>query len=164
MFTETLPEKKSEYIPTLDGWRAVAIVMVLLSHGLWSHNQAFGYDSSWKRALHVIISHAGPAGVLLFFSISGFLICSRLLKDGSLKRFYVRRLFRIIPPAFVYLLVVAVLALTGLVSPITDSSFYWSDWFSALGFVINYKFNQGTYVVVHFWSLAVEEQFYLLWP
>ena len=170
LLKETLPERPSEYIPTLDGWRAIAIGAVLLSHGLSSHHQVFGQDSLGKRVAHVVLDHAGNAGVLLFFSISGFIICTRLLNQESrnggisLRDFYIRRTFRILPPAFAYLLVVAILFLIGVLPRIIDTQFSWNDWFGAVFFFNNYNMQRHTAVLDHFWSLAVEEQFYLFWP
>jgi peptidoglycan/LPS O-acetylase OafA/YrhL len=99
----------------------------------------------------------------IFFGISGFLICSRLIEELrgrgeiDLKKFYVRRAFRILPPAVVYLLAVAVLSLTGVThTPLRQ-------WVGALLFYGNYVKNP-VWQVGHFWSLAIEEHFYLFWP
>ena len=150
------------YLPTLDGWRAIAILAVLLDHatlGAWAETH--------PRLL--ALTRTGANGVSLFFAISGFLICSRLLEEEqltgrvSLRGFYLWRGFRILPPALVYLAVIAVLGLTRLIYV------GWWDWWSALLFFRNYLPNEmigrgwGGYTV-HFWSLAVEEHFYLLWP
>jgi peptidoglycan/LPS O-acetylase OafA/YrhL len=170
MLKETLPEQHSEYIPTLDGWRGIAILLVLIQHGFFSHAQAFAHNSSWKRVLHATIDHSGPAGVILFFAISGFLICTRLLSHRalhariSLSDFYIRRCFRIIPPALVYLLVIAVLVLSGMFTRMSSAPFAWRDWYSAALFFLNYNMGRHTWVIGHYWSLAVEEQFYLFWP
>jgi peptidoglycan/LPS O-acetylase OafA/YrhL len=107
----------------------------------------------------------GIKGVQLFFAISGFLITSRLIEEWncfgqiSLKRFYVRRVFRILPPAMTYLLVIALLGLLGLVP------FHWREWLSAVCFFRNYMALGGAYFIEsHYWSLSIEEQFYLIWP
>ena len=150
------------YLPTLDGWRAIAILAVLLDHATLG---AWGESHPKLLAL----TRTGPNGVSLFFAISGFLICSRLLEEEdltgriSLRGFYLRRAFRILPAAIIYLAVIAVLGLTRLI--------YVSlwDWWSALLFFRNYLPTHmigrgwGGYTV-HYWSLAVEEHFYLLWP
>ena len=87
-----------DYIPTLDGWRAIAISLVLLSHSARSSATA---------------EHLGFLGVALFFGISGYLICTKLLVERersgkiSLKRFYWRRGFRILPGSLIYLGVIA---------------------------------------------------------
>lgn len=151
---------RSGYLPTLDGWRTIAIVAVLLDHA----TGGFHRQASWYPFLRT-----GPNGVSLFFAISGFLICSRLLEEEqlfghiSLKGFYIRRACRILPAAFAYLLVLALLALIGLVivTPL--------EWWSCILFFRNYLppvwicEGWGGYTV-HYWSLAVEEHFYLLWP
>lgn len=153
---------KSGYLRTLDGWRAVAILAVLFDHFL-------GYSPLRHSPTLESIAHTGPNGVSLFFAISGFLICSRLLEEEnafgriSLAGFYVRRACRILPPAFVYLLVIGVLSLSGLI--LVSSA----DWWSSLLFFRNYlpdgliTRGWGGYTI-HYWSLAVEEHFYLLWP
>lgn len=153
---------KTGYLPTLDGWRAIAILAVLLDHGV---------EYSWLGHYPKLVrfTHTGPNGVSLFFAISGFLICSRLLEEDrafgriSLRGFYIRRACRILPPAMFYLIVIGALSMGGLilVSP-------W-DWWSSVLFFRNYlppssiTRGWGGYTV-HYWSLAVEEHFYLLWP
>lgn len=148
------------YIPTLDGWRALSVLGVILYHSLHNGLSAEGFVS--RVAVH------GNLGVDMFFALSGFLICGKLLQESkqtgtvSLKRFYLRRFFRIIPPLWTYLAVMAVLAAAGWIAT--------SGWEfgSSLLFVRNYfpTYN-GTVLgryTAHFWSLAVEEHFYLLCP
>jgi peptidoglycan/LPS O-acetylase OafA/YrhL len=145
---------QANYIPTLDGWRAVAVLMVIGYHGTpagmpWHH--FFDY---------------GARGVNIFFGISGFLICSRLLdeerRDGkiSLKTFYLRRAFRILPPAFLYILAVNLLAAFALMTPPTALESFASCFF----FRNLLPPGHSTSYTGHYWSLAVEEHFYLLWP
>ena len=112
----------------------------------------------------------GKVGVDVFFAISGILICSRLLDEEqrfgsiSLLQFYIRRAFRIIPPAILYLLVIALLSALAIIPRVG------MDWFGALFFFRNYTRLLGHHVVDgswftgHFWSLSVEEHFYLLLP
>ena len=153
---------KTGYLPTLDGWRAIAILAVLLDHAV---------EYSWLSHYPKLVrfTHTGPDGVSLFFALSGFLICSRLLEEEcafghiSLRGFYIRRACRILQPALFYLIVIGALSLCGIiiVSP-------W-DWWSSVLFFRNYlppgwiTRGWGGYTV-HYWSLAVEEHFYLLWP
>jgi peptidoglycan/LPS O-acetylase OafA/YrhL len=157
------PEPGTGYLPTLDGWRAVAILGVMVCHAC---DALFHADGTYPNAfLHALTRH-GALGVDIFFGISGFLICSRLLADNqrhggiSLKRFYIRRFFRILPPYLTYLGGLAVLAGFGLIaiSP--------GVWWSCLLFYRNYlpSTGDGLFYTGHFWSLAVEEHFYLLWP
>lgn len=143
---------KSGYIPTLDGLRAVAILLVIFSHTTDHH-------------IHPRIVSTGFVGVAIFFALSGFLITSRLLEEYasegriSLRNFYIRRAFRILPPAVFYLGTVWILTLTGVVIC------SWSAIRSALLFYINYTdIGDVAWRVGHFWSLSVEEHFYLLWP
>jgi peptidoglycan/LPS O-acetylase OafA/YrhL len=136
--------RAGHYIPTLDGWRAIAIAGVLLCHSFPS--------TYWTMS--------GALGVNLFFAISGYLITMRLLVEKDLGNFYLRRAFRILPPAFVYLAAVAVLAAAGLIEASR------TDIVSCLVFLRNY-WGAGPlhgWYTGHFWSLAVEEQFYLFWP
>jgi peptidoglycan/LPS O-acetylase OafA/YrhL len=111
----------------------------------------------------------GSFGVDIFFGISGFLICSRVLEEEqkyrhiSLQGFYVRRAFRILPPLVCYLLCAALLAGLGVI-PVAAK-----EWFASLLFVRNYSFFSQVpghidWYTGHFWSLAVEEHFYLLLP
>ena len=118
--------------------------------------------------LHAL-SRTGPNGVSLFFAISGFLICSRLLEEQrtfgkiSLRGFYIRRACRILPPAMFYLIAIGILSLFGVII-VTRA-----EWWSCVLFFRNYLPESwiargwGGYTV-HYWSLAVEEHFYLLWP
>src|SRR5471030_1514150 len=105
------------YLPTLDGWRALAILGVMLQHMTLS----FFYPHDPypnERALH-ISRLLGDKGVEIFFAISGFLICSRLLQEHrrqgqvSLRAFYIRRFFRILPPYIFYLVALAWIASGG---------------------------------------------------
>ena len=147
----------SGYMPTLDGWRAVAALTVLGSH-VCSGNPAF------PQPVRDLASVAGWNAVSLFFGISGLLITSRLLEEEaargeiSLRGFYLRRACRILPAAWLYLAVVAALAWSGF---ITSSS---QGLFSAGLFYRNYLFRASDWYTGHFWSLAVEEHFYLTWP
>jgi peptidoglycan/LPS O-acetylase OafA/YrhL len=142
------PPASSAYIPTLDGWRAVAVALVLASH-------AVGPISPWRDA-------CGGLGVSIFFGISGYLICGRLLEERRrsgrirLGAFYVRRAFRILPPALVLLTVVA---LAGAFHVIRVSAL---ELGASTFFFRNYV--PGHWYTSHFWSLAVEEHFYLFFP
>jgi len=150
------------YLPTLDGWRAIAIIIVIFAHGFDSIGNvlnAVGINFDFEH-----MKHLGLFGVQIFFGLSGLLITSRLIasekKYGriSLKSFYIRRTFRILPPAVVFLFAVGILALLGVI-PITLGR-----WVSTLFFFANYSTAEGSWYLGHFWSLAVEEHFYMLWP
>jgi peptidoglycan/LPS O-acetylase OafA/YrhL len=148
------------YRPHLDGLRAVAVYLVVLFHA----------GQSWF--------HGGYVGVDVFFVLSGFLVTQLLLRDlatqGSIRlgRFYARRFRRLLPAAFVVLIVTA-MVFSAIATPIEvfDSigSFkaaflYSTNWYfihQATGY---FGADLTANPVLHFWSLAVEEQFYLVWP
>ncbi|WP_394824712.1 acyltransferase family protein [Pendulispora albinea] len=153
------------YIPTLDGWRALSILGVMLCHG---RGLVFGPEGTYPNPrLYAWLEH-GASGVDVFFAISGYLICTLLLREEALhgkidlRGFYVRRSFRILPLYFCYLSVIASLTWAG---PIALSK---TDWWSCLLFWRNYELardmGSGGWYVGHFWSLSVEEQFYLFFP
>lgn len=151
-----LPGGNSRYIPTLDGWRAIAILWVLQGHSsTWS---VAGLTNRWVQL-------TGYRGVQLFFALSGLLICARLLEEEqrfgsiSLRSFYTRRLYRIQPAALTYLLVVVLLMLTGKIG---------KAWTPVIGAALMIRdiwpWVVQNWQTAHFWSLAVEEHFYLLFP
>jgi peptidoglycan/LPS O-acetylase OafA/YrhL len=148
------------YIPTLNGWRAIAVSLVIAAHS----SIMLQNSGTWIGAkAAVMFSHAG-IGVDIFFSISGFLICTLLLNEknqtGSigLTSFYIRRTFRILPPLFAYLATLTAFRLSGLIPTIESGEILTS----AL-FVRNY-FPAGSWYTGHFWTLAIEEHFYLFVP
>ncbi len=153
--------RTASYLPTLDGWRTVAIALVLFAHA--SESMLDAIPSALVTDL-AGLKKVGLIGVQLFFGLSGFLITSRLLEEElrhgqiSLASFYVRRSFRILPAALFFLSVVGLLSLAGLL----DISM--GRWFSTLLFAANYTAADPSWYVGHFWSLAVEEHFYFLWP
>ena len=140
-------------IPGLDGLRAISIAIVLYAHSMGTRNMPPVPQ----------ISVFGDLGVRTFFVISGFLITTLLLdeygKHGriSLRDFYIRRVYRIFPAFYVYLAVLLGIAAVGWISlPATDVAF-------AATYTMNFH-AQRTWWLGHLWSLAVEEQFYLVWP
>ena len=139
-------------------------MLVLLDHGA---DQIVGavYGTPLRASDYWFARSAlGAFGVHIFFSLSGYLITRRLIaEDGrqgvvSLKNFYIRRVFRIQPAAITYLLVIGALAAYGTL-PVNSSG-----WASALLGYANFNTAAQTWFTGHFWSLAVEEHFYLLWP
>jgi peptidoglycan/LPS O-acetylase OafA/YrhL len=144
-------------IPSLDGCRAISILLVVLAH--LCETPAFRAFDPYARFMY----HFGPYGVEVFFVISGFIITTLLLNEEhrngsvSIKKFYIRRAFRIWPVAYAYLLVVAILAWSHLISVAPHHFFY------AGTFLMNHV-PETNWFTGHFWSLAIEEQFYVLWP
>jgi peptidoglycan/LPS O-acetylase OafA/YrhL len=148
------------YRPYLDGLRAVAVYLVVLFHA--------GADRF----------SGGFVGVDVFFVLSGFLVTRLLLRDlvgGGrirLSRFYARRFRRLLPAAFVTLIVTA-LVYTAVASPVEvldavggfkAAFLYVTNWYFIAQAAGYFGADVSNNPVLHFWSLAVEEQFYLLWP
>ena len=135
------------YRPALDGVRAIAIALVVALH-------AFGWPAK------------GALGVDLFFVLSGFLITTILIGEQrqngaiALGAFYMRRALRLLPALFVLLAVYAAVQLAHHRSP-------WLPLAFAVGYVANIAEASGSHAMQpqlgHLWSLAQEEQFYLLW-
>lgn len=146
------------YLPALDGVRSLAVVSVIVYHA----------NKSWLGG--------GFLGVEVFFVISGFLITSLLIAESeqhgriSLKQFWIRRAKRLLPALWVLLMAVAVYcslferdALGSLRGDIVAALLYGFNWFQI--WVGTSYFTAFDFVPLrHLWSLAVEEQFYVLWP
>ncbi len=140
------------YIPSLDGIRAVAVFLVVVSHA------GLG---------HVV---PGGLGVTIFFFLSGYLITTLLRREFeltgtiSLPRFYLRRVLRIFPPLYVALGIATLLTVTGLLPgqvqaiPLLSQCLFLANYYQVYG---EGHFIPGTGVL---WSLAVEEHFYFLFP
>jgi peptidoglycan/LPS O-acetylase OafA/YrhL len=145
-------------IPQIQALRAVAAVLVVIYHAK--------------------VTSGGYIGVDIFYVISGFLITGLLLRelDGTgslaLKAFYLRRVKRLLPASFFVLFVTAIVAWTvypttlrhGLGKDIAAAGAYVSNYLFALWQMDYQNLNATPPVVIHYWSLAVEEQFYLFWP
>jgi peptidoglycan/LPS O-acetylase OafA/YrhL len=136
-------------VPSLDGLRAIAVGLVFVSH-LYNESDA--------------IAALGPIGVRIFFVISGFIITKLLLDEReatgrvSLKAFYLRRTYRIFPACYAYIAFVFALSVVGIAKDLKVS-----DIVFGLTYTTNYA-PRVHWSVAHLWSLAVEEQFYLVWP
>jgi peptidoglycan/LPS O-acetylase OafA/YrhL len=151
---------RMRYLPGLDGLRALAVVLVLLFHN--------GF--SWMRG--------GFLGVSVFFTLSGYLITSLLLTERSnsggisLGAFWSRRFRRLLPASL--LAMVLVIAFSLLAADPTQRAEVGGDMIASLAYVANWWFlaTEQTYAalftspspLLHFWSLAIEEQFYLVLP
>ena len=148
------------YRAHLDGLRAIAVYLVLLFH------------AGWERF------SGGFIGVDVFFVLSGYLVTQVLLRDlagrGAVRlgRFYARRYRRLLPAAFVVLLITAAIY-SAIASPSDALSsvnafkaafLYVSNWFFIYRSTAYFGGNIAQNPVLQFWSLAVEEQFYLIWP
>lgn len=149
----------SRYMPGLDGLRALAVFAVIAYH----------LNFPWASG--------GLLGVSLFFVLSGYLITDLLATEWSLsggidlKAFWLRRARRLLPTLFV--LLAGVLAWTALINPAQLTSlgkdalaavFYSSNWWLIFHHVSYFASFGPPSPLGHLWSLAVEEQFYLVWP
>ncbi len=145
----------SERIPALDGLRAIAIALVMLSHGFILSD----VSTKEHRAINYVAGQLGGLGVALFFAISGYLITTLLLREIeangriSLKGFYLRRAFRILPPAYLYLAVMVMAGVALHPGELTSAAFFFSNYWQ-----------ERSWFTQHFWSLSMEEHFYLWWP
>ncbi len=153
-----------ERVPALDGIRGMAILLVLAAHGV-----AFLRPTPGNALLHLLAF--GWCGVDLFFVLSGFLITGILIRTreavNRASSFYARRVLRIFP---IYYLTLIVLFGIGVFSPAMRSMVRLtsvSERAIFFGYLQNWLliWNPMLHSAVgHFWSLAVEEQFYLIWP
>jgi peptidoglycan/LPS O-acetylase OafA/YrhL len=157
------PRKPGEgRLRELDGWRAISVLLVIAHHlGKFQFHDLVAHHVR----LATLCDDCGPLGVKIFFVISGFVICRLLLIEErrygavSLKGFYLRRVFRILPPFYFYLgavsLLIAAQLIPGRWEGIATSGIFLYDLIPAM---------RGNWFVGHSWSLAVEEQFYLTFP
>lgn len=146
---------RADYYFSLDGFRGVSIFIVILGH----------LNFRWGNVTLANLLQDGHLGVYIFFVISGFLITTLILKEKStngtvsLRRFYMRRFLRIFPVAVLYLSVICLLnyffSLDVSLVAVLAAALYLRN-FSFMG--------EGSWYVNHYWSLSVEEQFYLIFP
>lgn len=143
----------NKHFGSLDGIRALSVAAVI-----WHHS---------PPETHAGLPARGFLGVDMFFVLSGFLIVTLLLREKvrngeiSLRKFYIRRTLRIFP---VYYGLILALTVAFLLAPSTSSNK--ASWFAELPILLFYlaNFVETTSVLAHAWSLAAEEQFYLIWP
>jgi peptidoglycan/LPS O-acetylase OafA/YrhL len=146
-----VPKDTPGRIATLDGLRAISIAIVFAAH-LVGHGAPVALE-------HFLADF----GVRTFFVVSGFLITTLLLRERtktgsiSLRSFYVRRVFRIFPAFYFYLGCMVVARALGWIEVSNE------DFAFAATYTMNFHAHRAWWVG-HLWSLAVEEQFYLLWP
>ncbi len=155
---------KPGYVPELDGLRAVAILLVVIFHC-----RTIALAGTGAQHFYVSLAEVGWIGVDLFFVLSGFLITGILIdtvgRAGYFRSFYIRRVLRIFPLYYaalaVYAMAVHVFGIHRLAPPSMGAEvahwFYVQNWLPLFGV-------DWTRPLAHFWSLGVEEQFYLCWP
>ena len=154
---------KPRHVPALDGLRAIAVLMVLFAH----------FKEATPRWIWQVL-HQGGFGVYLFFVLSGFLITRILLsekeKTAYFRNFYARRTLRIFPLYYGVLALQFWVLLPMFPTPHILADAHYQGWLWAYGYNIlaavkgHLFFTSDWMVLGHFWTLAVEEQFYLVWP
>jgi peptidoglycan/LPS O-acetylase OafA/YrhL len=146
------------HLKGLNGIRAIAAVAVVVSHTGLAMKE-FGFHHEWTSDLAAF-------GVTIFFSLSGFLITYLLLLEKSktgridIKAFYIRRILRIWPLYYFYLLLAVITIFFFLPDQLRSSIFFYIALCANIPFIFNFSLP----FLNHYWSLGVEEQFYLFWP
>lgn len=147
------PSLNQKHLPCLDGFRAISILAVIHGHIFFERDSFLKYY------------FGGDWGVHFFFVISGFLITTLLLKEQnkngaiSLRKFYIRRILRIFPVAYLFVFVIL------LFNFLFSLNIKQEAFLSCLLYIRNLPlFSLDDWYTAHFWSLSVEEQFYLLFP
>ena len=156
---QTPARPKSRYIPALDGLRTLAVVAVVLYH------------------LNLTWAQGGLLGVTIFFVLSGYLITRLLLNEVAktgridLKSFWIRRIRRLVPAVVTVVFVTCALCtifnhvmLTKMRPDILPSLLFFNNWWQIAQDVSYFNALGDPSPLTHFWSLAIEEQFYLIWP
>lgn len=148
------------HLASLDGLRALSIVLVILSHS----RGAYGVGIHYYR----LCNYLGHLGVSIFFVISGLLISWLMIRERdatggvSLRNFYIRRALRILPVFWLFLLCVLGLQWAHVIEVSA------MDALRAFTFTRNYPLwvhgQEYSWWLDHTWSLSLEEQFYLVWP
>lgn len=151
-------EKSFRYIPGFDGLRALAVLSVIAYH------------------LNLPFAAGGFLGVTVFFVLSGFLITSLLAWEWNhsetidLKHFWIRRAKRLLPAMFLLLIVLNLFIplfqpelVTNLHKDTIAAIFYYSNWHYIFRDLSYFESFGITSLLTHFWSLAIEEQFYIIW-
>ncbi|MEP1420216.1 MAG: acyltransferase [Erythrobacter sp.] len=137
-------QNASRRFKAVDGLRALAVALVFAVHGYFN------------------VFRGGFIGVDIFFVISGFVITRSLVTDGiNFKRFYIHRFFRILPPILPVLVFFAIANLFGLA--LASWQDIWLSLLSLMNWGRAFGYTEGGFLG-HFWSLGIEEQFYLVWP
>jgi peptidoglycan/LPS O-acetylase OafA/YrhL len=159
-----------QHVRELTGLRCVAVMMVVIGHA--EHMTKAGFQGLYAP---LKLFSDGRLGVLMFFVLSGYLI-TRILKaefeaSGTIRLlpFYAKRALRIWPAFYTYLVVMALLAFAGHVDvapgQLTLAALHLWNYDGLIGIgALNQAHADGAWYLGHFWTLALEEQFYWFWP
>ena len=162
---ESTDSSQRIYLPSLEGVRGYAFLVVFFAHYI-PYDRLAASSNPWLSPL-VLVSRIAWMGVPVFFVLSGYLIGGILYdtreREGFFRVFYSRRILRVFPVYYLTLLVVAILdSLHGIAlnRMFLQEFLYVQNLFPGIEDVFKPPLNQTG----HLWSLAVEEQFYFLWP
>ena len=164
MNNQTLATKgiDTNRIAHIDAWRFIAVMMVIVGHTIFFSNYSYIVENF---KFLIVLSEVGYIGVLIFFCISGFVICRGLIEEQSrrskvsLFAFYKRRIFRILPPLYLFLIIIFFLHNAEIIQTTIPQVI------KAGLFMCNLHMSGGcSWYVGHTWSLAYEEQFYIIFP
>jgi peptidoglycan/LPS O-acetylase OafA/YrhL len=152
------------YVPCLEGIRGYGFLLVFCGHYFLPEQLA--RPGTFRLEVLTGISSLGLFAVPAFFVLSGYLIGGILYdtrnREGYFKVFYTRRILRVFPVYYVTLLVIAAFYT---IRGISTNYLFWTHFLYIQNLFPSYSHRHGGAVsLIHFWSLAVEEQFYLLWP
>lgn len=164
----TTDTTRSGYVPVLDGVRGMAILLVIVCHTLGLYKAIGGQYSSGLQKLTFYVFGSGWMGVDLFFVLSGYLITGVLLNSLNdryfFKNFYMRRVLRIFPVYYAYLIIIFIV-MPNFVPLLKDQlAGYFALHYVYLQNIFPYYSGLPEFLTSHLWSLAVEEHFYLVWP
>ena len=172
----TASQTRTSRIPALDGVRGVAILLVLFLHFSGAPSASIGLPAAFVDKAWLRFAGVGWVGVDLFFVLSGFLITS-ILYDAKgpalafFKNFYARRALRIFP--VYYAMLVFLFFVLPWVIPGEEAAsaklretqlWLWFYLINIQGYVDSTSLAGTIHLVAHLWSLAIEEQYYLVWP
>lgn len=157
----------NQHIKALDGVRGLAILIVIFYHVACKIPEAFHPQDMINKVFFLVVFGLW-IGVDLFFVLSGYLITSILLRtrteDHYFRNFIVRRGLRIFP-LYYFFLIAIFLGIQWLPITQSEASAIINSWMWSFSYTYNYYVEfHGWNLIGHIWSLAIEEQFYLLWP
>ena len=160
------PVRSAKHNDALDGVRGIAILLVLITHAGWFFRT---YPTAW----YFFPIHVGWVGVDLFFVLSGYLITGILIRTrharNRVQSFYMRRVLRIFPLYYGVLLAVFIGVHFSVWLREQIPMHTWRGWIIYVAYLQNWALlhNPNFWLhnlIGHFWSLAIEEQFYFVWP
>lgn len=164
--TSLSKSKNHVYLPGLNGLRAIAAIAVVIAHITNTLNW-FGLNNKIGGPGSEVYNYRfGEYGVTIFFTLSGFLITFLILKEKEetntvkIKDFYIRRILRIWPLYYLILIISIVTILVFKLNFIAESILYYIFLAANIPFILH----QALPLLAHYWSLGVEEQFYLFFP